>query len=452
MKARIAISRSIGAVRTLLAAALLLASANAWSVPSYAQQTGMACGRCHSIAFGPALTAYGRDFKLNGYVWGDTKRSVPIAIMTVVGYTNTARAVNEAEPHFNTNNNFAVNEVAGFYAGRITRNVGAFIEAAYSGIERHTAWGAFDVRYARAMTLGETAVVAGISINNNPTVTDLWNSTPVWGFPATGSDLAPGPEAAPILYDGISERVLGPSVYAMINDHLYLEAGAYFGLSDQWLGNVGLSADDNLHMKGVAPYVRAALQFDKGSHYYSVGLVGLEARLRPDPEASATDRYSDLGIDATYQYSNGGRHTVNANLAYVQEDRSLAASFAAEESDAISNHLNTTHFDVSYAYNQTWIGSLGLFDSSGSRNSGLFAPEEISGSASGSPDSRGYSLHLEYVPFGKTAMSSRPNVNVRIGLQYIAYQRFNGGNSNYDGFGRSASDNNTLFGFVWVAL
>lgn len=34
----------------------------------------------------------------------------------------------------------------------------------------------------------------------------------------------------------------------------------------------------------------------------------------------------------------------------------------------------------------------------------------------------------------------------------IGYQRFNGGNSNYDGFGRSASDNNTVFGFVWLAL
>jgi hypothetical protein len=373
--------------------------------------------------------------------------------MTVVGFTHSARPVSEAPaPHFSTNNNVAVNEVTGFYAGRITKHVGAFIEAAYSGVERHAAWGAFDVRYARSMSIGNAGIVAGLSINNNPTVTDLWNSTPVWGFPATGSDLAPGPEAAPILSDGLSERVLGPTVYAMINDHLYLEAGAYRAMSDRWLGNVGLSADDNLHMEGVAPYWRVALQTQKGPHYYSVGMLGLEAKLRPDPAAAETDRYSDLGFDATYQYSSGGKNSVNANLSFVHESRRLAASFAAEESDAISNHLSTLHFDVNYAYEQTWIGSLGLFDTSGSRNSGLFGPEEISGSANGSPDSRGYSLHLEYVPFGKVAAHSRPAVNIRIGLQYIGYQRFNGGSSNYDGFGRSASDNNTLFGFVWVAL
>jgi hypothetical protein len=43
-------------------------------------------------------------------------------------------------------------------------------------------------------------------------------------------------------------------------------------------------------------------------------------------------------------------------------------------------------------------------------------------------------------------------MNLRIGLQYTGYQRFNGGRSDYDGFGRSASDNNTLFAFAWLAF
>jgi len=37
---------------------------------------------------------------------------------------------------------------------------GGFIEVSYSGIERHTAWGAFDVRYARSFTLAATASLA----------------------------------------------------------------------------------------------------------------------------------------------------------------------------------------------------------------------------------------------------------------------------------------------------
>ena len=59
---------------------------------------------------------------------------------------------------------------------------------------------------------------------------------------------------------------------------------------------------------------------------------------------------------------------------------------------------------------------------------------------------------LEYVPFGKLDSFAAPWLNLRMGLQYTAYQRFNGASANYDGFGRAASDNNTLFAFLWMAL
>ena len=40
---------------------------------------------------------------------------------------------------------------------------------------------------------------------------------------------------------------------------------------------------------------------------------------------------------------------------------------------------------------------------------------------------------------------------LRVGAQYTAYNRFHGAGSNYDGAGRNASDNNTLFLYVWGA-
>ena len=40
---------------------------------------------------------------------------------------------------------------------------------------------------------------------------------------------------------------------------------------------------------------------------------------------------------------------------------------------------------------------------------------------------------------------------VRLGAQYTAYERFNGASKNYDGFGRNASDNNSLFIYTWLA-
>ena len=109
--------------------------------------------------------------------------------------------------------------------------------------------------------------------------------------------------------------------------------------------------------------------------------------------------------------------------------------------------------DVTWTYKQTWVAALGLFDITGSSDAVLYEPDvEVEGYSAGKPDSNGYLVQLEYVPFGKLDSPYRPWLNLRVGLQYIGYSKFNGAGDNYDGFGRSASDNNTLFGFVWIAL
>jgi hypothetical protein len=442
------------ATPTVALCVIVLSSSYAHALPSFARQTGMPCAQCHTVAYGPALTAYGRQFKLNGYVWGDAKQVVPpIALMVQGGFTHTSKAqVDEPAPHFATNNNLSVDQVSAFYGGRITQHVGAFVQVTYSGEDRVTTWDNLDVRYARSTMMGNTSVVFGISVNNNPTVQDLWNSTPAWSYPYITSALAPTPAAAPMIAGGLAQLVLGATAYAMVDDHFYLEAGAYRGLSDRWLRNVGLGPDDNLHMDGLSPYWRATWQTDFRRHYFSAGVFGMNTKLHPDPSAPETDRFNDIGLDLTYQYTNDSGHGVSANFTVVHEKQSLDASYAAGNSAANFNHLNTANLDVTYAYRQTWVASVGLFDTSGSTDMGLYAPGPVSGSLTGSPDSRGYLVQLEYVPFGKLDSFASPWLNVRVGLQYTGYQRFNGAGANYDGFGRSASDNDTLFGFFWLAL
>ena len=39
--------------------------------------------------------------------------------------------------------------------------------------------------------------------------------------------------------------------------------------------------------------------------------------------------------------------------------------------------------------------------------------------------------------------------HAKFALRYTAYTRFNGANTNYDGFGRDARDNNSVFLLVW---
>lgn len=95
---------------------------------------------------------------------------------------------------------------------------------------------------------------------------------------------------------------------------------------------------------------------------------------------------------------------------------------------------------------------MGVFVINGKRDTLLYPAEELEGSANGSPNSRGYTVQLEYVPFGKLDSPGRPWLNARVGLQYTGYDKFNGRSSDYDGTGCDAHDNNTEMVFVWLAF
>ncbi|MBV9696510.1 MAG: cytochrome C, partial [Gammaproteobacteria bacterium] len=201
-----------------------------------------------------------------------------------------------------------------------------------------------------------------------------------------------------------------------------------------------------------APYWRVAYQGGSDPYYFSVGAFGLSAKLQPDPTVPATDRFTDVAFDATFQYVNEGRSALTVNAAVIHESASLGASFAAGATGSDSNHLTSSHLDATYTWQQTWSVGAGVFDVSGGSDSTLYAPDPVDGSLAGSPDTQGYIVQLEWIPLGKSTSWARPWVNVRLGLQYTGYTKFNGSGSNYDGFGRAASDNNSLFLFYWMAF
>ena len=84
----------------------------------------------------------------------------------------------------------------------------------------------------------------------------------------------------------------------------------------------------------------------------------------------------------------------------------------------------------------------GYFQTTGTSDAVIFAPASVTGSRTGSPNSRGL--------IGEAAVN--PWQNTRFGLQYVAYQLFNGASTDYDAAGRRASDNNTLFAYLWLAF
>jgi hypothetical protein len=70
----------------------------------------------------------------------------------------------------------------------------------------------------------------------------------------------------------------------------------------------------------------------------------------------------------------------------------------------------------------------------------------VSGNLSGNPAKRGFTYEAFWMPVELSNYRY-----VRLGVQYTAYSKFNGASSNYDGLGRDAKDNNTLFFYVWGA-
>lgn len=438
--------------RRILAAtlALLVFSGPALALPSYARQTGEECVACHVGSIGPQLTPHGIKFKLEGYSQGKAPAwVVPLSAQAIASFTHTSKDQPEdAAPHYSNNDNTALQEASLFIAGRLAEGLGTFTQITYSGIDRHTSWDQVDVRYAKTLEIGGKDTIFGVSLNNNPTVSDSFNTLMVWNFPYTGSDLAPGYNAAPILSDGISQQVLGLTAYTQWNDWIYLEGGAYQKLSRNFRDKVGVEVPDQITIKGLSPYYRAAVSHSFDHQFASIGLFGLNTALVPDPSNPIKDKYRDLGVDASYQYLGNRKNMFTVNGRYSHEKRDLNGTFAGAGSDSANGHVSEYNVNGSYYYANTYGLTIGSFGTRGNTDGTLYAD----GSAKGSPHTSGMIYQIDYSPFGKEDSWMAPWANLRLALQYTAYSTFNGASSNYDGSGRSASDNNTLFAFVWFAL
>jgi len=439
--------------------ALAAASHAAHALPSYARQTGQECAACHVGSFGPQLTPYGQKFKIGGYTekgGNDAAVNIPLSAMLVGTYDRTKKDLPEdAGPHDGTNNNSSLQEASVFVAGGVTDHLGGLIQTTYSDIEHKTGLDNVDIRYAFNTNVDGSDMVVGFSLNNNPTNQDPFNSTPAWGFPYIGSELAPGPNGSPLLAGGLEQQVLGLSAYAFWDEIFYAEIGGYKTLSTAFLKkvNVAESSDDIDAIDGTAPYWRIAVVRDFNRQNFSAGLFGMAADLLPARENGPTNKYRDLGIDATYQYLGTQRNVFTVNASYIREIQKLDAAVAAEEADRQRNHTNALNINGAYYFDKTYGFSLGYFNNSGSSaDMTAYEAAPLDGSRSGKPDTKGYTVQADWTPWGKEDSWMSPYANVRVGLQYTAYSQYNGSSKNYDGFGRDAKDNNTLLLFIWTAI
>ncbi len=440
-----------GAIRRIAVVALLLtgvAAGPAAAVPSFAVQTGLTCSACHVGGFGPQLTPVGRQFKLRGYTSRTKDFNLPFSAMAVASYIHTAQNQSgPPAPHFGVNDNVALDQASLFIAGGVGAHFGGFVQTTYNGIDRTFSWDNADLRAVTTLEGGGHNLLLGLSLNNSPGVQDVWNTLPAWGFPYTSSGLAPAPGAAPLMTGAFAQSVLGLTAYALLDDRVYLEAGAYDSLSPGLLRTLG-SDPTASRIHGAAPYARAAYQFNSGAQNIEIGAFGLWASLYPgrDESTGTTDVYQDLGLDASYQLAAAsGRYT--ANVRYTHERQALRATQLLGGAANVDNTLQDLRGDVSYYWKNKIGLTVGAFDTWGSADDMLFA-----GNRRFRPDSRGLTAQLDATPWGDGASPFGRRFNMRFGLQYTAYGQFEGATHNYDCLGHNASDNNTVRLFSWVAF
>ena len=429
-------------------------SSIAHSVPSFARQTHQPCVTCHIGGFGPQLTPFGRQFKLLGYTLkaGDD-RKIPLSMMLVEAFTHTQKA--QADPpakDFNKNDNIELEQASAFLAGRISDHLGVFAQATYSDNGGKVGWDNVELRYARPMQIGTHTGLWGISLNNNPGISDVYNTMPAWQYPYMSPDLAPSAPAMPQIFGAMAGKVVGISAYAQLDSTWYAEAGGYRSLSPAFLRTV--NADFAGHVGGIAPYMRVAYSKNVASGNVEVGgvlfqmrrgLVGSNAAGDSTSLSGPSDHFEDIGVDASYQRIGSGDHIVTIKALYVRERERLDASFAAGSAERLHGSLQSLNLDASYWYKNTWGVTLGGFFNRGSRDILLYP-------VTGRPDTNGGIVEFNWNPFGKSDSWAAPFANLRVGVQYTFYTRFAGASMNVDGNNRRASDNNTLFVYSWIAF
>jgi hypothetical protein len=505
-----------------LAAALMIVffvsigAQTAQALPSFARQTGQPCATCHT-AF-PELTPFGRRFKLNGYTTGGGDSKLPpVAGMIIPTFTNTMRGRDDVnfnqrlvldangnpiginpppyKSYLGSNDNFFLQQASAFYGGQIYGNLGAFIQTTWNGSTNSVFLDNTDIRYADNSKLASQDLIWGISVNNVPSVQDVWNTTPAWGFPYLSSTLAPefGPPAT-LIEGGLAGKVAGAGVYTFWNDMLYVELTGYKGLPHDgqtalgtgtcapgaatfpypfacFYGN-GNGFNDSLN--GMAPYWRLALEPTWGNNSWEVGTFGMLANLYPSRDKTyGSNRFLDIGFDTQYQYIND-EHAITAKASYIIEKQRMDANFVNDvvggtfpmypDGTALlpvhTDRLRSFKASLGYVYDRIYSFTAGFFDVNGT------ADQLAYGMPYGKPNGRGLIFDVAYLPFSKGGPGFWPWLNVKLGVSYTHYLKVFGASKNFDciaalgqctgpfgnPIGHNANYNDTTLLYAWIAF
>lgn len=425
------------------------------ALPSFARQTGQKCAACHVGGFWPQLTPWGRFFKLSGYTVGTTLVDkeggvhIPLGVFGQAGLTWAAQPNDsQGSTIIPRNGQPEFYQATAEFGTKLTNFAGAFYE--YQVGNTFPGWkgttGAADIRAVHFFHLGSKELLVGFDTNNAPTLQDVWNSSPDWGFPYYASPEAVGVPASPMMTQ-LGGQSASIGAYALFDRQVYVEASFYRvakGFFRFMSAGTSFEAGGKNYLQGYNPYWRAYWEKSHGPQNFMIGTFGMCSSVYPDSSAPTgpVDQFNDYGFDSQYQYL-GSTHKLTLRGNYIYERRNWDASFEAGNTANPSGILRSLNFNGTYAYKNSWAFNAGYFLNNGSADSMLYAVTDPSGNLiSASPKSSGYTLELD----------RHLTQNIQLMAQYRGFVQFNGLRHNIDGIGRNASDNNTLWLSVFFAF
>jgi hypothetical protein len=415
-----------------------------WALPSFARQTGLACTACHTVF--PELTTYGRNFKLDGYTAVGTRQirargnsggvrleidnTPPLSVMFQLAdvFTSPPTSLTVSSSSDGRGSLEFPTQFSFFYAGRISPDMGGFIQATYDPTSGTFAMDNTDLRWAKRFQVDNRDLVIGLTANNNPTVQDVFNDTPAWSFPYAVGSSAVEPQMNPII-DTLGGSVGGLGAYVFWNQSIYAEVSAY---RTAYQGTPA-SAD----IQGLAPYWRLALTKNFGKNSIEVGTFGMSFNSYPNGVAviGVPNQLVDTAVDAQYQYV-GKTNIITIKGNWINENQywNYSSQNAVTTVSNPTDNLKAIKCDVTYYYNREVGGTVGYFDTTGTSDPQLYSA--TAGYFNNIPDSEGSIFEANYLPW----------YNTKFTVQYTIYNRFNGATL----MPRFTNGYNTLTVLAWL--
>lgn len=433
--------------------AAMVGAQEAHAVPSFARQLGVSCAACHTVE--PQLTSFGRQFKSLAYTFNSGSNNTigyeqdnqkrlaidkipPIALMFVGDY----ETMKKANPN-NTANGAVIPasnaefpvQYSLFYAGRAAPNLGVFSQLTYDPTADHITIDNTDIRYAKESQVGDGNLVWGLDVNNAPGVGDLWQDTPIWGYPFTGPNAGQGGPADGTLLGQVvlQQTSAGAGGYLWYNNTWYAQVMFYRAMIPGDQSNSGGLANN-------APYWRLAYSHEGGVNSWEVGTFGIDAYMYQNGNTGPRNHFVDTALDGQYEHV-ATNYSYTLRASYIHENMTVPG--------ATNTKADVNDFQVNGEY--YWHRKYGVlaqyFNHTGKANADVWGNGNTYGvqqsdglSNNGKPNTSGYVLQFNYVPW----------INTKFGVQYVGYSKFDGG-SKYAG-NRSASDNDTLSFFTWIMM